>query len=236
MGIADRYLETRDNIARIAEGCGRNPQDIQLLVVTKGHRADHISEVIEAGARMLGENYLQEAVEKMEFLEKSAEVDWHMIGHIQSNKAKDVVERFDFIHSIDRYKIANRLSRYAVESNIVLPCLLECNVSGEESKYGWPLWNSDQWAEFFITVEEVIKLKGITIEGLMTMPPYNPDPEKSRPVFKKLVELKDQLRRRFPDQTWEHLSVGMSDDYPVAIEEGATIVRIGTAIMGPRSQ
>lgn len=232
--VADKYHAVKQRIEQTSVQCGRDPDNIQLLVVTKGHQPGRVREVISSGAGMLGENYVQEALEKMEFINESGSVEWHMIGHIQSRKAKDVIDHFDFVHSLDRIKIAKRLSRYAVERNTRIPCLLECNVTGEESKYGWSLWDKNSWESVFEKFAEIFELEGIDIQGLMTMPPYHPDPEHSRPVFRKLVRLQEVLSQKFPDQNLKHLSMGMSDDYMVAIEEGATFLRIGTAIMGPR--
>jgi pyridoxal phosphate enzyme (YggS family) len=161
-----------------------------------------------------------------------------MIGHVQSRKASQVVAYYDYVHSVDRLKIARRLSRFADQSGRTIPVLLECNVSGEASKYGFPLenWEQDGAVEraFFATVEEILALPGLEVRGLMTMPPYVDDPEEVRPLFVSLRMLRDALQGRFPSVDWRHLSMGMSNDFEVAVEEGATMVRIGRGIFGPR--
>jgi hypothetical protein len=161
-----------------------------------------------------------------------------MIGHIQSRKASRVAEYYDFVHSIDRLKIAQRLSRYADASSRTVPVLLECNVSGEASKYGFALenWEQDeaQRSAFFADVEEIIALPGLEVQGLMTMPPYVDDAEEVRPLFVSLRMLRNALRERFQSVDWHHLSMGMTNDFEVAVEEGATIVRVGRGIFGPR--
>jgi hypothetical protein len=162
-----------------------------------------------------------------------------MIGHIQSRKARHVVEHYDYVHSVDRLKIAHRLSRYADEGGRTVPVLLECNVSGEGSKYGFPLehWEEEdaQREAFFSAVSEILELPGLQVHGVMTMPPYVEDPEEVRPLFTSLRLLRDALRERFPSADWHHLSMGMTNDFEVAVEEGATVVRIGRGIFGARS-
>jgi pyridoxal phosphate enzyme (YggS family) len=162
-----------------------------------------------------------------------------MVGHVQSRKAQAVVTHFDYIHSVDRLKIARRLSRFAQEVGQTLPVLLECNVSGEETKFGFGLqgWEQDEARReaFFAAIEDILALPGLSVRGLMTMAPLVTDPETVRPVFASLRALLDALRERFPIHDWRHLSMGMTDDFEVAIEEGATMVRIGRAIFGVRS-
>jgi len=162
-----------------------------------------------------------------------------MVGHVQSRKARAVVAHFDCVHSVDRLKVARRLSRFAREAGRTLPVLLECNVSGEEAKFGFDLpgWQRDEARRkaFLAAVEEILALPALAVQGLMTMAPLVADPETVRPVFASLRGLLDALRDRFPAQDWRHLSMGMTDDFEVAIEEGATMVRIGRAVFGPRS-
>ena len=229
-----RYETVRGKIERSSQSTGRTAEIIRLVVVTKTHPLERIKDVIEVGIRELGENYAEEAVEKIEAIGPIEGLNWHMIGHIQSRKADLVAKKFNFIHSLDNYKLAQRLDRFASEYNRVLPVLLECNVSGEESKFGYRTYDKANWTAFFPEVERIAQLPHLQIEGLMTMPPLYEDAEKTRPYFKLLREFRDFLAGKFPAIIWKELSMGTSADYQAAVEEGATIIRVGTAIMGPR--
>jgi pyridoxal phosphate enzyme (YggS family) len=160
-----------------------------------------------------------------------------MIGHIQSRKAKRVVSLFDVVHSVDSVKLARRLDRFGAERSEPLPVLLECNISGEESKYGFDAsrWDDDsaQWNAMVASVKEIVALPNLQVRGLMTMAPIAADPEQVRPVFSRLRKLRDELASAFPQVDWGQLSMGMTDDFRVAIEEGATMVRVGRAIFAP---
>ncbi len=182
----------------------------------------------------LGENYVEEAEPKITELSKHEALQWHMIGHVQSRKARAVCGLFDYLHSLDSMKLADRLNRMAGEMGIRLPVLLECNVSGEESKSGFPAWQEERWPELNNTLEKVTASANLEVRGLMTMAPFLPEAEMARPYFQRLRRLQAYLRNEFPQENWSELSMGMSADYEVAIEEGATLVRVGTAIMGPR--
>lgn len=223
------------NIYKAANRAGRSPDDIKLVVVTKTHPVEIVRSVIKAGAKYLGENYVEEALAKIEVLGNVAQPSWHMIGHVQSRKAGQIVKYFDYLHSLDSIKLAQRLNQQAKDENRVLPVLLQINVSGEESKGGWQLGNESEWEKIFPVIEAILNLPNIMVCGLMTMPPYSPNPDDIRPYFVKLRQFSEYLRRCFPKYKWEELSMGMSGDYEVAIEEGATLVRIGQAILGPRS-
>jgi hypothetical protein len=229
----DRVLE---NIARAAQRSSRNPDAVRLVVVTKGHSLERVMAALAAGARYLGENYVEEALEKIAPMSGQIGVEWHMIGHIQSRKARPVSENFAYVHSLDSLKLAERLDRFAGEINKRLPVLLECNVSGEESKYGFPAWDETQWQSLAQQAEHIAALLNLELCGLMTMPPYFDEPEIARPYFQKLVRLRDFLLKRLPEENLRELSMGMSGDYEVAIQEGATWVRIGQAILGPRPE
>lgn len=232
--IASNYQQVRQRINEIALRAGRDPNEVSLVVVTKGHTITKIKEVIEAGAISLGENYLEEATHKIQALAAYHQVEWHMIGHVQSRKAKQVCEQFAWIHSVDRMKIAARLNTYAAELGRVLPVLLECNVSGEISKFGWNARNEADWQARLEDFAAVLRLENLKVSGLMTMAPYFEDAEMARPYFQILRRFQGFLQDRIPAGDWIELSMGMSGDYEVAIQEGATVVRIGTAIMGPR--
>ncbi len=231
--IAQRYTQVLERIHQAARRAGRNPEDVHLLVVTKGQPLERIQAVVEAGARDLGENYPEEAVPKIQAL-AGLPLRWHMIGHLQRRKAPLVVRHFAMMHSVDRLRIALRLERLLAQEGRTLPVLLEFNVGGEAQKHGWPAWDPNLWPTWADEVAQILDLPHLQVQGVMTVPPWNPDPEAVRPYFRRLRELRDWLARRFPQASWHHLSMGMSHDFEVAIEEGATWVRIGTAILGPR--
>lgn len=235
--IAEQYQKVLEKIAETTARVGRRANEVKLVVVTKGHPVERIQQAIAAGAKRLGENYAEEAVEKINQLQNVSgfeKVEWHMIGHVQSRKAETVVQYFDYIHSLDSVKLAQRYERFADQLRKQLPVLLEMNVSGEESKFGFPAWDKKNWDQLLIDIEEIISKPHLIVCGLMTMAPYFEDTEITRPIFRRLVELQSYLKQQFPEVAWNELSMGMSSDFEVAIEEGATIVRIGQAILGPR--
>jgi len=225
--IAENYKKVLERIRSLALQAGRNPEDIILVAVTKTWPVETIEEVIRAGARVLGENYVQEALPKVEAI--GNRVEWHFIGHLQSNKAKLVTGRFNMIESVDSVSLAKELNKQAEKQGIDVDVLVEVNLAGEESKSGI----KPEEIERFL--REISQFKRIKVKGLMTIPPYFSNPEDSRPYFKRLRELKGKLANMsIPDISLQHLSMGMSNDFEVAIEEGATIVRVGTAIFGVR--
>ena len=207
---------------------GRDPQSVQLMAVSKTVEPQRIRQALDAGITLLGENYVQEAREKIPAIGHEAE--WHMIGHLQTNKVKYVVSLFDWIHSVDRLELANELDKRAGQNNRKLNILIEVNVSGEESKNGI---EASLAADL---VRQVSVLPHLIVRGLMTMPPYSDDPEQSRPYFKSLRALRDEISAAVPGVQMDQLSMGMTDDFEVAIEEGATIIRVGRAIFGARPQ
>jgi len=231
--IFENIERVTDQIATAAESVGRDAAEIKLIVVTKGHSIEVTRAAIQAGAKYIGENYVQEALIKMEAL-PDEDVEWHMIGHVQSRKARPVVENFAWMHSLDRLKVARRCDQFAADLGMRLPVLLECNVSREASKHGWDAWDEMRWSAFAEELLPVFELDHLKVQGLMTMPPYFPDPEDARPYFEKLRRLRDFLKESFPQSDWKELSMGMSNDYAVAIQAGATFVRVGTAILGSR--
>lgn len=239
--IANNLKEVEERIAEAALRAQREPDAVTLVAVTKTFPATVIRDAYEAGARHFGENRVREGVGKINTLQPyltDPKPTWHMIGHIQSRKAKLVVRHYDYVHSVDRLKIAHRLSRYAAEEGRQIPVLLECNISGEGTKYGFDLhgWEQDEEKRdlFFEAVEQILGLSGLSVEGLMTMPPFLDDPEDVRPFFISLRALRDALRERFSESNWAHLSMGMTNDFEVAVEEGSTFVRVGRGIFGPR--
>lgn len=232
--IRERYLQTINQISNAARKSGRNPEDIRLVVVTKSQPVEVAQAAIEAGVHILGENYPEEGVTKIQSLTGQSGVEWHMIGHVQSRKARLVVDHFALLHSLDSLKLAKRLNRFAAESNRILPALLELNVGGEASKSGWDASDESQWNTLLPDIASIFDLPNINIQGLMTMPPLGIDPEEARRFFLRLRLLRDHLARQFPKADWRELSMGTSADYAVAVEEGATLVRVGTAIVGIR--
>lgn len=233
--IQGRYLSTLEKIAAAARLAGRDPQAVKLVVVTKSQPLEVVQAAIEAGVRILGENYPEEGVTKIQPLQGYSAVEWHMIGHVQSRKAQIVARNFNFMHSLDGFKLANRLSRFCSEEGRVLPVLMEFNVGGEESKSGWPASDESRWPELLDDITRILALPNLKVRGLMTMPPIGEDAEFSRPFFKKLVRLQEYLSLRFPQADFSELSMGTSMDYEAAVEEGATLVRVGTAIVGARN-
>ena len=217
----------RERIDLAAQRSGRSPERVRLVAVSKTVDPERVRQAIEAGAKILGENYVQEAQKKIEVL--GHEVAWHFIGHLQANKAKAAAGLFDCIHSVDSLSLAQELGRRAKLRGKVLPVLLQVNVSGEVTKFG------AQEKETFLLAEKLSATDGIEVKGLMTMPPFFEDPEASRPYFAELRKLGERLgRQKIPRISMEELSMGMSNDFEVAVEEGATLVRVGTAIFGPR--
>ena len=233
--ILANYHRVVEQIDQATRSVGRRPEEIKLVVVTKGHPYPVLHQAIEVGLRIFGENYTEEGIAKIQACPKQAEMEWHMIGHIQSRKASSVCEYFNWVHSLDSLKLANRLDRFAGELSRKLPVLLECNMSGEETKYGWPAWEKRMWGGLLDEIAKIVALPNLEVRGLMTMAPFLPAPEESRPYFQRLYHLQEFLKESFPQTTWNELSMGMSVDFMVAIQEGATQVRIGTAIMGSRS-
>ena len=232
--IRERYLHTLEEIARSAQGAGRDPNQVKLVVVTKAQPVEVARASIEAGARILGENYPEEGVMKIQSLQDFSAVEWHMIGHVQSRKAQLVAENFNFMHSLDSLKLARRLDRFCGEAGRTLRVFLEFNIGGEDSKSGWSASDEARWASLLEELSAVIALPNLRVNGLMTMPPLGETAEFSRPYFQKLKRLQGYLASQFPAVDFSELSMGTSTDYKVAIEEGATMVRVGTAIVGPR--
>jgi pyridoxal phosphate enzyme (YggS family) len=243
MSEIERNLRgVRERIAEAALRSGRQPEQVRLVAVSKTVPVVAVVQAYHAGQRDFGENRVEEGAPKIAAVEaalgEAERPTWHMVGHIQSRKAADVAAAFDYVHSLDRAKLAERLSRYLSPEDLPLPVLLECNVSGEETKFGFDLagWERDpgRLATFCEEVARILSLPNLSVQGLMTMAPWVADPETVRPVFASLRALRDVLRERFPALGWPELSMGMSDDFEVAIEEGATMVRIGRAIFGQR--
>lgn len=232
--IRENHQRVLDQIANAARRSNRDPDDIRLVVVTKTQPIEIVQAAIEAGVRIFGENYPEEGVMKIQSLPTQSGVEWHMIGHVQSRKARLVADHFALLHSLDSLKLARRLDRFAAESSRGLPALLEFNVGGEESKSGWDASDESRWNALLPEIAELLDLPNLRIRGLMTMPPLGTDSEESRRFFLRLRLLRDHLASQFPQADWRELSMGTSTDFEVAVEEGATLVRVGTAIVGAR--
>ena len=224
-----------ERMAAASRRARRDPAETTLVVVTKTQSPAAIQAVYDLGLRHFGENRVEEAEAKVQGL--PADIIWHMIGHIQSRKAARVVPTFDIIHSLDSVKLARVVDRLCADRVEPLSLLLECNVSGEVSKYGFEahLWADDQEqrASLLAAVREIVALPNVRLQGLMTMAPIVANAEQARPIFNRLRRLRDALAEAVPQAEWRHLSMGMSDDFEVAIEEGATYVRVGRAIFDP---
>ncbi len=234
--LTENIARVRERIAKAAAQAGRRPEEVTLVAVSKTHPPERVEAAAAAGLRDFGENRVEEAGPKIAAVQTPG-LCWHMIGHIQSRKAGDVIQAgFELVHSVDSAKLAERLSRLAAQAGKIQPVLLECNVSGEESKAGFAAHNPALWGKRLPEFEALLGLPGIRVLGLMTMAPVVPDPEAARPVFSRLRKLRDYLRINLPQGAWQELSMGMTDDFEVAIAEGATQVRIGRAIFGERAQ
>ena len=227
--LAARLTTVRTQLAAAAEKCGRRPEEVTLVAISKTHPAETVRRVIELGATDIGENRVQEAEEKVTAAGRNS-VRWHLVGHLQANKARRAVNLFDVIHSLDSVDLARRLDRLCIEEGRdSLSVLIQVDLGHEETKSG-----IDE-SELTDLVDDLGSLTRLKLIGLMTLPPFFDDPEQSRPFFRRLRQLRDELAQRsaFGDRIGE-LSMGMTHDFHVAIEEGATMVRIGTAIFGER--
>ena len=223
-------MEVKKRIETACERAGRDPKDIILIAVSKTHPPEKIVEAVEAGVEHIGENRIQEALKKHEEL-KDLKVKWHLIGYLQRNKAKYAVKIFDAIHSVDRESLVDELEKRASKLNRVIPVLIEVNVGGEESKHGIP----PELEVLKKLVLYTLKAEHLRLIGLMTVAPYVENAEEVRWVFRRLRELRDRINEELGSEVLTELSMGMSNDFEVAIEEGATMVRIGTAIFGERN-
>jgi PLP dependent protein len=232
--IRNNYHKVIDLIKISAGNCGRDSKEIRLVVVSKTQPVELIKEVIQAGATDIGENYAEEAIPKIHTLTGYPTVNWHMIGHIQSRKAETVCQYFQYVHSLDSLRLAERLSRFANNSGRSLPVWMEFNVSGEETKSGWNIAKPENWRDILPDIEKIFLLPALKFMGVMTMPPYSSNPEDSRPYYRQLRQFREFLVTNFHLSGFTEFSMGMSSDFEVAIQEGSTCVRIGQAIFGPR--
>jgi pyridoxal phosphate enzyme (YggS family) len=232
MSVADNIAIVRERLNRAARRAGRNPQEITLMAVSKTFPAERIREAYAAGLRVFGENRVQEFAAKSDALRELSDAEWHLIGHLQSNKANKAVDLFSALDSVDSLKLAEKLNAAAERLEKTLSVLIEVNVGGEQAKSGI----DPQSPELDAALESAAQLHNLRVRGLMTIPPFTDDPEGARPFFRRLRELRDRIIvRRLPHVEMAVLSMGMSHDFEIAIEEGSTCVRVGTGIFGERA-
>lgn len=225
--IKENLVQVNENIKKVCEKVGRNPEEVRLIAVSKTKPIEMLLEAYECGCREFGENKVQELVDKYEQMPK--DVKWHMIGHLQRNKVKYIVDKVVLIHSVDSLKLAEEISREALKKQVEVSILIEINIAAEESKFGI---KPDEAVDM---VKAIALLPNIQIEGLMTIAPYVENPEENRQYFARLKELSvDISLKNIDNVNMNVLSMGMSGDYMVAVEEGATCVRVGTGIFGER--
>jgi len=240
--IGLNLASVEERVARAAERSRRDPEDVTVVAITKTFGLEHVQTAYELGIRHFGENRVTEAAQKLpparKWLVGREEPVWHMVGHLQRRKVGDALGLFDLIHSVDSLRLAERIDRLCQRvGRRPMSILLEANTSGETQKYGFRLHRSPedsaQWAEFLSTLERIVELPGVEVQGLMTMAPLV-ESESARPCFRKLRGIRDALGQVFPEMECSELSMGMTNDFEVAVEEGATMLRLGQAIFGPR--
>ena len=228
MDLQENLQQVEANICKACENAGRKRSDVTLIAVSKTKPVEMLQTVYDLGPRDFGENKVQEMCEKMEVLPK--DIRWHMIGHLQRNKVKYIVGQVALIHSVDSYRLAEEINIQAKKKNIIVPILVEVNIAHEESKFGISEEDAIQ------LVEEIAELENVRIKGLMTIAPYVENAEDNRLYFRKIKDLSvDIAAKNIDNVSMEILSMGMTGDYEVAIEEGATMVRVGTGIFGARN-
>ena len=225
--LKENLEKVEENIQAACDRAGRKRDEVTLIAVSKTKPPHMLQEAYDLGVRIFGENKVQEIREKYEVLPK--DIDWHMIGHLQRNKVKYIVGKVELIHSVDTYRLAEEINIQAKKQNVIVPILVEVNIAHEESKFGISAEDA------ILLVEEISKLENIRIKGLMTIAPYVENPEDNRLYFRKIKQLSVDITNKNIDNVFmEILSMGMTGDYMVAIEEGATMVRVGTGIFGER--
>ena len=225
MDLAVNLAGVQRRIEGACARAGREPRSVTLVAVTKSHPPEVVNEAATLGLTLFGENKVQEAKAKIPLC--SGKVRWHMIGHLQTNKCRDAVELFEMIQSIDSLRLAEEINKRAEQAAKRIPILLEVNIAGEAQKFGY------RPEQLLAELGQINSLSRLELQGLMTVPPWTSEPEKVRPVFRRLKQLKEQCEQVL-GAPLPHLSMGMTGDFEVAIEEGATMIRIGTALFGPR--
>jgi len=227
--IKQNFEKINKIIVDTALSCGRKPEDILLIAVSKKKNAEIVSDAILSGAKHFGENYIQEAVKKIDCI-GTERASWHFIGHLQSNKVGIAVKHFEYIHTVDSFKLAKEIDKQAKAIHKIQKILIQINISNERTKSGTDEANTVE------LVKQIHMFENISVQGLMCMPPYFEEPELARPFFRALSQIrKDIEAHEFSNISMKHLSMGMSNDFKIAIEEGSTMVRIGTSIFGERN-
>lgn len=226
MDVVENLNRLQERISVVARRAGRNPDEIKLVAVTKTVPVEKIREALACGANRLGENRVQEFLGK--YPQLPPDVEWHFIGHLQTNKIHKIIGKVSLIHSLDRWALAEEIHRAAIEAGQVVKVLVQVNVAGEKSKFGLA---PSETVDF---VASAVGLAGLSVEGLMTIAPWSANPEEVRPVFRQLKEIARTVEDKVTGSRMDYLSMGMSGDWEVAVEEGANILRIGTAVFGER--
>jgi hypothetical protein len=224
-----------ERIKRALDKSGRKRDEVKLIVVSKAQPVEKITVAYQCGVRCFGENYPEETAEKMSRIIGLNDIEWHMIGHLQSRKARIVAASFHVLHSLDAIRTAEKLEPLLKENDRTLPVLIEINTGGEESKSGLDYISGSDASAVEVFIESLEDFPHLEIIGLMTMPPLWENPEKTRPNFRRLRLLKDNLAKKFPSISWRELSMGTSGDFETAIEEGSTMIRVGQAVLGERN-
>lgn len=227
MDFSAKLQAIRDRIQVACERAGRDPRTVELMAVSKNQSPDRVRDIADLGVTLFGENRIQEA--KAKIPECPGALRWHFIGHLQTNKCRDAVSLFSMIQSVDSLHLVEEINKWAERQSKTMPLLLEVNVSGESSKFGW---QPDDLIDSLTTIDS---LPDVEIHGLMTIAPYATSPERARPYFRRMRELREKAEQRLGCPL-PHLSMGMSGDFEVAIEEGATLVRLGSSLFGPREK
>lgn len=225
--LAENYRQVLNNIQNACQAVGRDPKEVTLVAVSKTKPVEMLQQVYDAGARVFGENKVQEIMDKYDHL--PGDIRWQMIGHLQRNKVKYIVDKVDMIHSVDSYRLAQTIETEAAKKNVTVSVLLEVNVAEEESKFGLKM------DEVLPLVQQISELPHVQVKGLMTIAPFVSNPEDNREIFRKLKKLSVDIEaKNINNTTMSVLSMGMTGDYMVAVQEGATMVRVGTGIFGER--
>ena len=226
--LADNYRQVLKNIQDACQAVGRDPKEVTLVAVSKTKPVEMLQQVYDAGARVFGENKVQEIMDKYDQL--PGDIRWQMIGHLQRNKVKYIVDKVDMIHSVDSYRLAQTIETEAAKKGVIVSVLLEVNVAEEESKFGLKM------DEVLPLVQQIADLPHVQVKGLMTIAPFVSNPEDNRDIFRKLKKLSVDIEaKNINNTTMSVLSMGMTGDYMVAVQEGATMVRVGTGIFGERN-
>jgi PLP dependent protein len=232
--ISDNYRNLMERVKSACKKSNRPVEQVKIIAVSKYQPIEKVLAAVELGIQCFGENYPEEALPKIITIAKKTNVEWHMIGHLQSRKASIVCQHFSYMHSLDNIHLAEKLNNILKENGRKLPVLLEVNLAGESTKSGWTADQEDHWELLIPEFQKVLDYQNLIISGLMCIPPIGVEKEQSRPYYKKIRKLQGYLKQNIPDIQWKELSMGTSFDFEVAIEEQATMIRIGEVLFGAR--